>query len=463
MSTSDSNEENESRRDEPGDLENNPQDTDSIHDSHDNIIMSDQDDHEPGDLYNRLNDTSSNPDDVMSDQDANMSDQSDDEPGDLHNSLNDDVMSDQLESEGFENEAVITQSSEGSTHQPSLIEENVEIFEEELNDEEEADDDIPFPDTYEELVRQLGHLFVESTVRHNVSLAGACYLWRIAFKWIGPILGKKEQEGITRKTPQLKHLRRKILKDIVPPVNIRMAFLNLETKEIETTSSEVGPHKAYSDVTKYEKLYEITSVKIKDILKIHSQSCTKHQNVNEQQVKVNFSCDGVADSKSSQVSLDVFSISFPECSTVYPITTIKPTKKSAIDFVHELTIVLDDLKDNNVQIINVLADNPMRALMRLFKNHSSYYSCEYCRASAEYYQDPEVMKKLHKAIDQSSKRKDLLEIEIQKVKDNTISLFQKKKNKPRLNRLSQQLKNEEHEFITLQKKLLSKKVKKSLI
>ena len=34
----------------------------------------------------------------------------------------------------------------------------------------------------------------------------------------------------------------------------------------------------------------------------------------------------------------------------------------------------------------------MRALVRNMKNHSSYYSCEYCRASATYYKDPDVEK-----------------------------------------------------------------------
>lgn len=383
----------------------------------------------------------------------------DDEP--TFNSTNFQLSSGQNSS--YDSDSFHQQSTGQSMNVPPSTEDDFEINDnDEIDEDADADDldDIPLPDTYEQLIKQLGKLWTESTVKHNISIEGASYLWRLAFKWIGPILMKKEQEQISRKNPQLKHLRRKILKNDVPPVNIRMAFLNLETKEIETTSSPIGPHKAYSDVTKYEKLYEITSVKIKDVLKIHSDSCSKHQNGNNEQVKINFSCDGVADSKSSQVSLDVFSISFPECSTVYPITTIRPTKKSAIDFIQELTIILDELKQENVQIINVLADNPMRALMRMFKNHSSYFACEYCRASAEYYQDPEVMKKLQNAIEESSKKKNNLETEIQTLKDNTVSLFQKKKNKPRLNRLRQQLKSEENEFITLQKKLLSKKVKK---
>ena len=73
-----------------------------------------------------------------------------------------------------------------------------------------------------------------------------------------------------------------------------------------------------------------------------------------------FSYDGVADSNSSNVSLDVFSISFPECSSIYPITTIRPTKKSSVDFKAEVTKILQEFREENVKILNVSADKPMR-------------------------------------------------------------------------------------------------------
>ena len=122
-------------------------------------------------------------------------------------------------------------------------------------------------------------------------------------------------------------------------------------------------------------------------------------------MEVNLSCDGVADSNSSNVSLDVFSICFPECSTIYPITTIRPTKKSAVDLLSELTIILNELKEENVKIRNVFADKPMRSRLKNCKGHSAYHGCEYCRSSAEYYQDPVVKEKIQRQLGKCNKKK----------------------------------------------------------
>ena len=319
-------------------------------------------------------------------------------------------------------------------------------------------DNIELPQTHEQLTRQLAHLWIEATSRHNISIEGASYLWRIGFKWMEKIFQKKEEENITKKSPQFKHLRKKILKESVLPVTIRLAYLNLETKQVECPNpSEIAPHKAYSDVKKFEKLYEISTVKIRDVLKVHRDSCKSHQNYSGNQIQLNLSCDGVADSKSSAVSMDVFSVSFPECSTVYPICTIRPTKKNSVDFQSELKLILEDLKSENVKIINVLADNPMRALMRYLKNHSSYFSCEYCRSSAEYYQDQVSKKKLEEFEKKSVKKIDALRHEIETLKLRKGSTKKKNADKRRIQTLRQELANEEKEFHDMRKKL-SKKV-----
>lgn len=359
--------------------------------------------------------------------------------------------------------SILPQSTAASSRSTSNLPSSEDFETMNGDDEMDEDDDLgntPIPDTYDELVRQLGHLWVESTSKHNISIEGASYLWRIAFRYMGVILQKKKEENNDKKLPQFKHLRRKIIKDSVPPVQIRTAFLNLETNLVETPPpSETGPHKAYSDVRKYEKLYEISSVKVKDVLKIHSETCRNHQSEEQGQIEVNFSCDGVADSKSSTVSMDIFSISFPECSRVYPLTTIRPSKKNAVDFQSELRIVLEDLKQQYIKILNALADNPMRSNLRNCKNHSAYFSCEYCRSSAEYYQDPILKEKIKRSIDNCVKRIDVLMSEMQTIRDNEISLHDKNKNKPHIQRLRQDIKKEELELLELRKKL-NKKVNK---
>ena len=343
-----------------------------------------------------------------------------------------------------EDEVVVRENAPGSEHKD--------------DDDDPEQENTEIPQTYHDLTKHLAHLWTEATAKHNISVEGASKLWRLAFKWTEKIFQKKEEERITTKSPQFKHLRKKVMNS-VPPVNIRLAYLNLETKEVEHPDpSEVAPHKAYSDVKKYKKLYEISTVKIRDVLKIHRDACKSHQNHLENQIQLNLSCDGVADSKSSAVSMDVFSVSFPECSTVYPICTIRPTKKSSVDFQSELKLILEDLKNNNVKIINVLADNPMRALMRYFKNHSSYFSCEYCRSSAEYYQDLASKKKLEEFVKKTLKKTDALKKEIETLQMRKGSTKKKNADKRRIQSLRQDLANEEKELQEMKKKL-SKKVR----
>lgn len=331
------------------------------------------------------------------------------------------------------------------------------IFDVEDSHDEEDAEDFELVETYEDMIQHLAMLWTDSTVRHNISIEGASYLWRTAFLCIGKILKKKEDIGETRKIPQYKHLRRKIMKEKVPPVKIRLAYLNLETGlEEHPPPSDVGHNKAFSDVTKYQKLYEISSVHIHDVLEIHRKSCRSHQDWNENQVELNFSCDGVADSNSSNVSLDVFSVSFPECSTIYPIMTIRPSKKCSVNFLAELTTILNEFRAENIKILNASADKPMRSLLKNVKGHSSYHGCEYCRSSAEYYQDPIAKAKIQRQIDKSTKAKENLETEIVRLQNKPGTVDQKKNDDQQIRHLRKKVRQEDLDISESTKKLNKK-------
>ena len=312
--------------------------------------------------------------------------------------------------------------------------------------------------SYEDLLKDFGKIWIEATVRHNISIDGAAYLWRTTFKWIEKILQKKKDSDNSRKHPQFKHLRRKIIADCLPPVKIRMAYLNLESNTEEyLPPSETGPHRAYSDVSKYQKLYEITSVSVRDVLNIHSNNCRGHQKYQDGPMEVVLSCDGVADSNSSNVSLDVFSISFPECSNIYPITTIRPTKKSSVDFKAEVTKILQEMREENVIIKNVSADKPMRSLLKNCKGHGAYQSCEYCRSTAEYFQDPVSKELFQRHLEKSAKLKDELNKEIERLRKKEGTSQGMKTAETRIRNLKRKIKQEDSDICELKKKI-SKKV-----
>ena len=88
--------------------------------------------------------------------------------------------------------------------------------------------------------------------------------------------------------------------------------------------------------------------------------------------------DGVCESKSSTVSLDVYSCRFKKCRYVYPSRIVRPLKKEYIDNNEQLRRFLYDIRDNSVEIDNAVADNPKRSNMKGCQCHSAMFPCEYC-------------------------------------------------------------------------------------
>lgn len=90
------------------------------------------------------------------------------------------------------------------------------------------------------------------------------------------------------------------------------------------------------------------------------------------------SLDGVSESKSSTVSLDVYSIKFKGCKDIYPIKIIRPLNKAYIDEIKQLSSVISALIASQLIIQALIADNPKRAFIRNSLQHSGRHSCEYC-------------------------------------------------------------------------------------
>ena len=93
--------------------------------------------------------------------------------------------------------------------------------------------------------------------------------------------------------------------------------------------------------------------------------------------------DGVSECKSNSNSLDVYSVRFSKCRTVYPIQILRPIGKYCMDHKTFLDNFLTDLCINRCHIHSFIGDNPKRAFARDAKSHSSYYPCEYCEAQGQ--------------------------------------------------------------------------------
>ncbi len=110
-----------------------------------------------------------------------------------------------------------------------------------------------------------------------------------------------------------------------------------------------------------------------------------HQKAHGQDVNsqiVDMSLDGVPESKSSGLSIDVLSIRFHGCDNIYTVGIMQPAKKG-IKGKDEILLrpFLEELAEAGIHVRRVIADAPKRAVLQGMKTHASTYGCHYCMAS----------------------------------------------------------------------------------
>ena len=111
-----------------------------------------------------------------------------------------------------------------------------------------------------------------------------------------------------------------------------------------------------------------------DILSIHRNTCPKY---NEKTIQL--SCDGVSETKSTSVSIDVYSLNIKNCRTIYPHKLVRPLGgKQDMDHRRHLREVISDISDNELRIKAFVGDNYKRAFAKFTQCHSAWYACDYC-------------------------------------------------------------------------------------
>lgn len=114
------------------------------------------------------------------------------------------------------------------------------------------------------------------------------------------------------------------------------------------------------------------------VKELHQSICKSYDTT------LDLSLDGIQESKSSPISVDVYSVSFRNCRHVYPIKIIRPFNKFKVDEQKHFKSVLNHIKASGCKLNAGVFDNPKRAFVRCAMNHASYYACEYCEAKAHY-------------------------------------------------------------------------------
>ena len=168
-----------------------------------------------------------------------------------------------------------------------------------------------------------------------------------------------------------------------------------------------------------------------DIQKIHRAKCGKSDCG-----RLNLSMDGVQESKSSNVTTDAFTVSFPECKKVYPLRLIRPFNRYKYDDQKEIKHVLDDINKCKCRLLKAIFDNPKRARARLAFSHSGKFSCEYCEGTSVSVSDPNVSRDMEEVKKKFNIRKQSIENTITFLRESPGTTLAKKRTKRKFKNLS---------------------------
>jgi hypothetical protein len=231
-------------------------------------------------------------------------------------------------------------------------------------------------------VQELSSRFQVVRQRHETTHAGARATWDAMWRFCKVMSQIKEQLPIVVCYKTSRTLAHKAL----PPFHISTVHLNILTGEYVADNDMARfPVKQYRDTTTWALCYDITEVRLLDVMDHFEKD---HPDL-PRPLSLILSLDGVPEAKSGN-SIDVVSLKVEGCLRVYPIKIIRPKRlwvksvphEHRLDIYKKMGNVLEDVRllseQGRANLRLVVADAPMRAALRMQKQHGAYYSCDYC-------------------------------------------------------------------------------------
>lgn len=170
----------------------------------------------------------------------------------------------------------------------------------------------------------------------------------------------------------------------VPKIFMDFAHLNTETnKVVEEHRLTEYPRKKYSD-QKYSALYSVTYMNVRDIMEFHAR---RHSCAVPNKPMVVLHNDGFPEANTSHATtVDMVSMSFIGCTTVYPVRVLRPIVPAASPHLKPIRMkllwqaVVEQLNECNADVIHIMGDAPKRATYIGKVQHNGTYPCDVCVA-----------------------------------------------------------------------------------
>lgn len=112
----------------------------------------------------------------------------------------------------------------------------------------------------------------------------------------------------------------------------------------------------------------------------------------------------MAESRSTSVSLEIYSSRAKGCRQVFPHQIVRPLGKKSVDHHKCFYDFINDLVGNDYTIEQYIADNLKRAIGKKCLCHSSLYACEYCFSKASQFVSENASKDAKKHFEKIRKK-----------------------------------------------------------
>ena len=138
--------------------------------------------------------------------------------------------------------------------------ENHPVVEQESDDEifSEPDEE---EDDYDSILSELKALWLHTEIDHTVSKTASELFWKIGLEFFSKMTLAQATDNKKKKTPQFQSIRKHMYEDLLPPIDLEIAYKNRENGIIQIVKETNTPLKRFPP-SKFEKLYEIGTIKV---------------------------------------------------------------------------------------------------------------------------------------------------------------------------------------------------------
>lgn len=116
--------------------------------------------------------------------------------------------------------------------------------------------------SYNTILRKLANDWIVTEIQHHVSKAASDAFFELGKKWFHVLFEAKYREGVSKKTPQFVHIRRRLYDKYTPPVRMEIGYRNKESGLVEIQKDLLSTPTSKFPPSQFQKLYEIASVEV---------------------------------------------------------------------------------------------------------------------------------------------------------------------------------------------------------